>query len=500
MDLTITHHGETILDGEIVQDETDAFSAAIALAQDAAARADTPLLIRVTDETAGGDPSWLEVDASGAIAPVRAPEETCEEEETATSAPWAAQASPSEPGAAGQGLPDVEVLMDARSSERAEEAPERAVAPAPRRRRAGRAVVVGAACALGVAVLAGGVWAGVAWVGAPVAGESEPTVSAAPAASSVVTLPGFGTDPTWSTDRVSAAAAVEDRVIEISGITAALRDTRSGDVLATADLTGETFAALSGSAFGTAAVAAVSDTQALVWIGTAVEPVPIDLTGGRQLTTRTGTLVVVGTDRSFELVTSNGPVPVSAPRPEMIVLGVADGAVVWAGSPHQVVTASPNGTPLREITLQAPEGAATITPKVGWVRAATGESVVVGWTLPNGTAVTGVHSAATGELLAQIPGAGDGFLSPDGAAWVTDGQLVDLPSSASTALPEGFVASQFLGDILYGAVTSGANALLPPDATTPKTVDAATVRAFAIADTTLLTLTQGVLAAFPSSR
>lgn len=477
-DLTIRASGETVFDGEAIADPVDPFSAAITIAQGTARSVGMPLLVRVTDEGAGGEPTWIQIDEAGAVSTAAAPADMSD---ALSPAPSISGVIPTDVTEAPQPF-----------------APPRTVSS--RRTRFGKPIIVGTVCTLGAVLLAGAVWGGWALMNTATAAASRPvqSVSATPSAASVVTLPGFATDAAWSTRDVEAVAAVANRVITASGATLSVRDARSGSVIATADFAGE-LDLTAGYVEGSPALAATSDTQALVWVGEAVDPVAIDLTGGRRLTTRTGTLMVVGTDRSFEVVTATGTAPVTAPRPEMIVLGIVDGTVLWAGAPHQIVSASPNGTALREITLVAPEASASITPKVGWVRAATGASVVVGWTLPDGSTATGVHSTATGELVAEISGAGDGFLSPDATSWMVDGHLVDLASSSVSKLPDGFVASRFLGDGLYGAIATGEDALLPAGESTAKRVGTLSIRPFAITDKTLLTLTAGVLAAFPEA-
>lgn len=479
-DLTISPTGETHLDGELISDAVDSFGAAVALVRDAARSAGTPLLVRVADEATGEQTAWFEVDGEGTVSAVHAPQEGDDDHPEAFSPVdllFTAAASPELDDPVGPGYPRV------RSS----------------RGRIGRKALV--VCALGVALLAGAVWVGAPMMNAAARGLANPTPNASvvPTVPGVVALPGFETESAWSVRGVGTAAAAASRVIAVSGSTVSLRDARSGDVLATAELVAEQVDVVAGFAAGAPALAAVSDVQALVWVGEAVEPVVIDLTGERWLTTRTGALVVVGADWSFELVTAAGAVPVTSPRPEMVVLGVADRTVVWAGAPHQVVFASPNGTLLREVTLAAPDSAATITPKVGWVRAATASTVVVGWTLPDGSALTGVHSAGTGELLAQIAGTGAGFLSADATTWAVDGYVIDLASSTQTALPEGFIAARFLAGDLYGALATGDDALLSAGESAAKAVKAPTVRPFAIADGTLLTLTNGVLASYPET-
>lgn len=150
------------------------------------------------------------------------------------------------------------------------------------------------------------------------------------------------------------------------------------------------------------------------------------------------------------------------------------------------------------MSLTPPADGATVTPKRGWIRAASARTTVIGWTLPDGTTTTGVHSAETGELIVSIPGNGDGVLSPDGTLWAVDGYLVTLDGPGASALPDGFLGSRFLGGALYGALEDGKTALLTIGEEAAETVPASSVQPIAVIDGSLLTLTSGRLAVFPA--
>ncbi|MGW9159682.1 hypothetical protein [Microbacterium sp. NPDC055665] len=333
--------------------------------------------------------------------------------------------------------------------------------------------------------------------GAPTA---QPRPSVTPTAAATVTLPGYATAPAWSVRGVDAAAVSRQLVLTAQGSTVQWRAAVDGEVVATAEISGSNVRVLSGFVSGVSAAAAVSDTQALVWVDGAKAPLQLSLGGGRTLEVRAGTLFITGPDRTFWMVTSAGEIPVASPRPEAIVLGVAGDAVVWASAPHRVSVASPNGTVVHDAVLAPPAAGAVITPRTGWVRAVTDTTVVVGWTLPSGTQATSVHALQTGEAVAGFTGAGAGVLSPAGDVWVDAGHLLDLTDSTVTPLPDGFVASRFLGSSLYGATANGTDALLVDGAAEPVPA-AATVRPFATSsDGMLLTLTSGELAAFTTAK
>lgn len=495
VEVVVSVDGATMLDGKPVE----GFGTAIERIAAVAAAGGSPVLVRSEDRSTGMDPMWFLVDAAGQLTVTSAPAEAPSDEtpEIPLSAPFTPPSAMTEPSpevAAEREMPD-ELIANAGVE---------GVSAAPAGARASlrvsrRSLLIGGACTVGVLALGGAVWGVTALAGSAAAAPS-PVISVAPAEARVVTLPGFADEPVWTASKTSAAAVSENRVISVSGSTVSVRDAATGEPAAVATIAGDRVAAISGRVAGAPAVAAVSESEALVWVGDAIEPLAVDLSGGRRLVQRAGSLFVAGAGYSFDLVTATGTVPVTSPRPEMIVLGAEGDAVIWAGAPRQVIVASTNGTPVREVTLAAPVEGAAITPKVGWVRAATAATVVVGWTTPGGETTTGVHASETGELVAQIPGPGNGVSGPAGEQWVTDGHLIDLTASTTTPLPDGFTASQFLGDQLYGALLSGRNALYRVGDSAPVEIDAPTERPIGVASGVLLTMTNGVLAAYLAAK
>ncbi|MFB8191324.1 hypothetical protein ACFC14_18555 [Microbacterium sp. NPDC055988] len=376
------------------------------------------------------------------------------------------------------------------------EARRRIEVPVPDRKR--RWLFVPALVVTGCVVLGLGGWA----VSGLVMGAETPTKPSTvvtPTAAPSVVLPGFAVEAAWSASDVDDAAAAGGRVLTVSGDLAVLRDVATGDVLAEADVAGEDVTVVTAHVGESTALAVSSDTQALVWAGDAVVPVVVDLSGGRQLVTRSGAFFVASADFSFAMVTAEGVVPVAPPRPQMIVLGVSGDQVLWAGAPAQVITASTNGAALNEVALAPPSAGAVVTPKRGWLMVANGSLTVIGWTDTDGGEATAAYSTATGEIRRLIPGTGEGLLSPDRSEWVTGGQRVSLENATATVLPEGFIPSEFLGDALYGALSDGSVAILPEAATSPKTVAAPSERPLAVTANVLLTLSDGRLSAHPAS-
>jgi hypothetical protein len=380
--------------------------------------------------------------------------------------------------------------------------------PLPPRRRLPRPVfvtmiaIVTVSCVVAVgSVAVAGVGWGIAASDGNASSATTPALPAAPRQPVAITLPGFETDPAWSASDVTAAAVLGDRVITLTEGRATAQDVTTGktsdDVV---EVPGGATGLLEGFVGAERAVTAVSATHALIWVeGQDAPPSLLQFSPGRGLVERTGTLFTAGQDFSFALVTiANGEVPITAPRPSMIVLGAAGDSVIWASAAGEVLVAAANGTTLSTVKLALPDPGAVITPETGWVRAATSTVTVVGWTLPDGQTLTGVHSTTTGQLLHTIPGAGAGLLSPDRDVWVTNGHQVNLVAGTVTPLPAGFVPARYLGADLYGALSTGSNALLSADASEAVAVEASTVTPHAIADGMLLTLTDGRLSAYPA--
>lgn len=362
-----------------------------------------------------------------------------------------------------------------------------------------RWVLAGAGVLAAVVLCTGAVW----WVTSSASGSAPvtpaPTASTTSTAPGVVTLPGWSTKPAWKVDGVDAAATFGSNVIGVTDGKVTVWEAKKGREISTASLAGTGARVLAGDVDKFAALAAVSDAQALVWVDGQTAPQTIDLSGGRALETRTGSFFVTGPDRTFWLVTEAGEVPLTAPGSQLIVLGGGPEQVMWASGAGHVITASPNGTVLTDAALQAPAEGATVTPKTGWLRASTTAVTVVGWTLPDGQTVTGIHDTKTGALLGTIPGSGKGLLQPNRTSWVADGQRVSLVDGKATPLPTGFIPSAFLGGDLLGAMTDGGDALLPAGESAPVPAPASTVRPVA-ADGVLVTLTGRQLAVFSAKK
>jgi len=379
-----------------------------------------------------------------------------------------------------------------------------AVAPAAGLGRGQTVLLVAAGVCAQLLVLGGLAFVGVQLfsnLGAMAGERPAAPASAAPTASSTVTLPGYANVPSWSVADVDAAAASGENVLSVDGNTVELRSLKTGEVRDDAEIAGGHVRTVSGFVGGSRAVAAVSDTEALVWVDGADAPLTVSPSGERSLEVRSGNFVIAGPERTFWLLSAGGEISVAAPHAQSIVIGASGDAVIWASAPHQVTVASPNGTAVSDVTLAPPAPDASITPAKGWVRAATASTIVVGWTLADGTTVTGVHSATTGELTASFPGPGDGELSPDGRLWLADGILVNLTAMSADPLPEGFIGSgaTFLGTGLYGASVDGGDALLADGADKATSVSSTTVRPFAASAGMLLTLTDGDLSGFALS-
>lgn len=379
-----------------------------------------------------------------------------------------------------------------------EPAPQAAEGPARRaaRVRVPRRVVVVAAVAVVLACVGGGVvWSASATGQAPAStARPQPTASARSAAS--VTLPGWATSPTWTAKGVTDAAASGARVIGVSAQGVTVWEAKTGKTIDTAAMTGQGIRVLAGSVGDAAAVAAVSDAQAVVWIEGQPAPLRLDMSGGRTLETRTGSLVVTGPDRTFWLITTSGEAPLTAPGPQMIVLGATPEAVMWASGSQHLVVASPNGAVLSDVPLAPPAEGATVTPRTGWLQASNRDITVVGWTLQDGGKALGVYKTSTGELLVPTAAAdGAAVLSPDRKWLASSGYLISLTSTSVTRFQDGFVPVRWLGDHLYGGLPSGGDAVFSP-AGGVSTVPAATARPLAIADGSLISLTGGLLASF----
>lgn len=467
-----------------------------------AALTGAPVVFRTAD--AGAEPVCFQVDAEGLV--------TMLDEAPATGS--ASTAVDPDPVAVEAGIPDGPAVAAAGGSEAPaaagnhsplDEAPPdssstgTAAAPSPMRLPGGvrRWLLIGAGVVAAGAIAAGTTW----WI---TGAAATPPVAPKPVASSTtpaapVTLPGWSRTPAWSAKSIDAAAAFGRHVIGLSGQAATVWEAGTGRKVSTATLGGTGCQVLAGDVETDAALAAVSDSQALVWVDGQSTPLMIDLTGGRTLQTRSGTFFVAGADRSFWMVTKTGEVPVTAPAAQLIVLGGSPGQILWATGAGHVIAASPNGTVLTDAALAAPAAGATVTPKTGWLRAAGPNVTVVGWTLPDGQTVTGIHNTSTGALLGTVPGTGSGMLQPGRGEWVTDGVRISLVDGKTTPLPEGFIPQTYLGGALLGAIASGGDALLEAGKSTPTPVTGSTVHPITATDMppVLISLTGGQLAAFP---
>lgn len=349
-----------------------------------------------------------------------------------------------------------------------------------------------------VATIVGVVWSASASSSAPApAGTPRSSTSSTAVSAETVTLPGWVGSPAWSMKDVKSAVASGTRVIGITNAGVSVWNAKSGKTVDTAALAGTGVRVLGGFVGAEAAVAAVSDTQALVWVEGQNAPLNLDVSGGRSLDVRTGSLVVTGPDRAFWLVTAAGEVPLTAPAPQMIVLGADADSVIWASGSQHVVVASPNGAVLSDVTLTPPAEGATVTPRTGWLQAANRAITVVGWTLPEGGKALGVYETGTGQpLIPTLPGESAALLSPDRALLASNEYLISLTDrSAATRFQDGFVPVRWLGGDLYGGLARGGDAIFAPTSGV-SSVPAATVRPLAIADGYLLTLTGDRLASF----
>lgn len=473
---------------------------AIAWFKAEAAAHGSPVLVRTTDQSS--PPLLFEVDADGTMTPVdeqlheatvdEIPVGVAEEEAPLVDVDEQSELTPPAPTPALEVGHPLEEAFGPTS-------PITDPAPARRALLTRRSVLVAVGIVAAIAVGGGAAW----WVSSAVAEApaAQPTPVSSTAAPAVVTLPGRSTKPAWTQAHVDAAAAFGGHVIGLTGNKVTLWDAGTGKPAGQATLTGTGGRVLAGDVDQFAALAAVSDTQALVWVDG--EPVPpIDLTGGRTLETRSGAFFVTGPDRTFWLVTKTGEVPLTAPGAQLIVLSGAADRILWATGAGHVVAASPNGTVLADATLVPPAAGAKVTPQAGWLRVTTPTVAVIGWTLPDGQTVTGIHNTTTGALIGTIPGAGKGLLQPNRTEWVTDGTRVSLVDGKTTPLPAGFIPSAYLGGDLLGAMTDGGDALLKAGEATPTPIPASTVRPVATADpktgtTVLVTLTAGQLAVYP---
>lgn len=465
-----------------------------------AALTGSPVLFRTSD--AGADPVCFQVDAQGLVALVNEESETEsvspgeDPAQSETSVPVevttipAAENGDDEPTVAKEQDPFEHVFVSRSSTDAAVNPPRSRIPFSSRWLLVGGAVT---ACV----IAAVGIWGATTSVGAP----STPKPVAAPTTAAPVTLPGWSGTSAWSVKGVDAAAAFGRHVIGLSGDKVTVWEASSGREVSTVTLAGEEGKVLAGDVDSFAALAAVSNTQALVWVDGQTTPLTIDLTGGRTLQARTGTFFVAGPDRTFWLVTKEGEVPVTAPSPQMIVLGGGPEQIFWATGAGHVITASPNGTILADAALAAPAEGATVTPKTGWLRAAAPNVTVVGWTLPDGQVVTGIHNTATGALLGTVPGPGTGLLQPGRGEWVTDGVRISLVDGTTSPLPAGFVPQTYLGGDLLGAITGGGDAILGAGKSDPTRVTGSTVRPVAVADMppVMISLTGGRLAAYPAA-
>jgi len=354
-----------------------------------------------------------------------------------------------------------------------------------------RALLIGACAFVPVAIAWSIISAG-AHAAAP-ATAPAPHAAVTPA---TVTLPGWSTSTTWTATKIASAAAAGGRVLGVTGADVTMWDASSGKPVNSQTLDGGEIRVLAGTVDGKPALAAVTSTKAVVWVDDAAAPLEVDLSGNKTLEARTGAFLVTTKDRTFSAVTAAGLVPLTAPASQAIVLGASADTIVWASGAGHVILTSPNGTVVSDVALTPPAVGAKVTPGTGWVRAATATVTVTGWTLPDGTAVTARHNSATGELLGTAPDSTAGLLSPDGSEWTTGTERIALATIAASPLPEGFVPARYLGGTLYGAVRGHGDALLAAGSQAPDPVPASSERILGVAGKTLLTLTDGRLAAY----
>lgn len=362
----------------------------------------------------------------------------------------------------------------------------------------------------GVAVVVIGVFAAVAE--RPAAPGFGTTVTAAPG---VQTLPGWQRSAAWSHRGVKDAAIAADghRLIGLSGSNVTVFDAKTGTAAATQSMPGGAVGVVAAMVDGESALVAYSWSRAVVWIGTATSPITIDLTGGRTLLVRGGELFTHASDGSYAIVTPSGSTPVRSPRARTIPLGRAGDAVLWGSNRGTVLVVAVNGAVLSETTLVAPAPGARIS---GWVfdgssqdlagpaatvSIATADAVMVTWTLPDGSTRIVDHATSTGAALVTAPGQTSQLLvTPDGSAVVTATQRLNITTGDATALPAGFVPTQLLGDVIYGANKSGKLQLITPDGAVPVQPAPAVDLVGATSANGLITLTSGTLACFPVSQ
>ncbi|MFF2772916.1 hypothetical protein ACFVUP_38035, partial [Streptomyces bacillaris] len=263
------------------------------------------------------------------------------------------------------------------------------VYPTRFRRPRGRwVVVIVAATAVAVVATIGSV----VWFSAAPSGAAKPTSTPALVAP-LVTLPGWAGTAQWHKTSVVDAAISPDGslVVALSGSTAAVLNASTGRQVGSVRLVGDKLGVLAGFAGTAPAVVAFSNTAATLWTADNAG-VPIDLSGGREITVRSGKLMVTNPDGSASLLTPAGQVPAVSPRAGTIPIGMADHAVLWASARGTVISASVTGTILTEAPLTAPAAGAKVS---GWLVAANAHTVTVIWSTPAGASVLGVHNTVT---------------------------------------------------------------------------------------------------------
>lgn len=256
---------------------------------------------------------------------------------------------------------------------------------APAKRRSKKPLVIGAAILAGVLVLGAGGTAVVvniaaAQAAADAAAEVEPEVEPP--------FLGWEAEPVWSFDLDPGATVsmLGDLLVTVTDTHLELRDTATGDVTDTIEVSGLRLWQLGDTLVGLAD----GEVLALDNDGT-VHRAPADTTQARIR----GTNLIVDHDGSAEVITPAGSVTIPAPTPEAKLLGATEDRAIWTTQGATLQTTSLTGEILSTVELAAPEGYA-IGKWLGGIE----RYVAVTWVSADQTVLT-LNDAVTGTATSS---------------------------------------------------------------------------------------------------
>ncbi|MBD8104768.1 hypothetical protein [Plantibacter sp. CFBP 8775] len=253
--------------------------------------------------------------------------------------------------------------------------------------------------------------------------------------------------------------------------TVTIRD--ADGVQVTSQEVGATPILLAGRVDGSAALLAVAGARLLVWSGDMTVAAVWDIPTDARVSVLGDGVVVSGADGQVFVVTNSGLAPFTTPRVGAAPLAVtSDGALQWASARGEVLTAAAVGTVLRQTAMAQPSAGATVSR---WLSG--GSTILLVWTLPDGTATLATHADVDGSLLASTAvdattAEGRLVLSDSRTTAMLGDCRVDLATGLLDVPAEGFSAATALGESFFGsmgadaAVLDGANVAVAKHAPT----------------------------------